>query len=241
METHTCVWTSTYTNAASVSFYPSPSLSRSLSLSLCFAHSPLSCFFPSSIFSLSPRGVEDPHHNQSWWSHRAQQRTQGTVQISWLEKRRKRGEGEVEKAGSCILEEEEEREGALGSLHSQRVGTLSAREGRQRTGEPIPLVKPPMRPGPSQESCACIQMWAWHWYSPPVLLLLLLRSASFFLIRGLFIDTPVNVSPNFAIVLSPLPWRFICRSVRSSVSTSLWALPSSPPSKIWPLPHFIVG
>lgn len=55
------------------------------------------------------------------------------------EKRRRGGE-----TGGCTWREAwREGEGALGSLHSQRVGTLSARAGREWMGEPIPLVKPP--------------------------------------------------------------------------------------------------
>lgn len=50
------------------------------------------------------------------------------------------------------------------------------------------------------------------------------RSASFFLIRGLFIDTPVNASANFAIVPSPLPTRFIC--VQSDTSATFVAIPT---------------
>lgn len=226
----------TCTNTASVSFYPSQDLFLTLSLS---PGSSLFCPFPTLLFSLlhflSHRGSGGPPpqsitvKSQSTAAHSghcADKLVKGRE-----EKRAEKGkrwrrwrlhlEGDLAGGGGCA-----------GFTAQSKSGHALRQGGSGMDGWAITIGEAPVRPGPSPESCACIQMWACHWYSPPVLRLLL-RSASFFLIRGLFIDTPVNVSPNFVIVLSPLPMRFICRSVWSSASTSLWAPPSSPSCYIW--------
>lgn len=141
---------------------------------LCFAHSPLSSF-PSSIFSLT-EGVEDPHHNQSWWSHGAQRHTQGTA-VQIREDVKKKGE-KKEREEKRRDEVEEETWGCVWIEGGARVqwGAQSKNgpalcQGRSgMVGWTGAIGEAPVRHRPSPESCAWIQMWACHWYSPPVLL-----------------------------------------------------------------------